>query len=62
MTNNQIHTYTHPSASAKGYGSTQQVDMPVVPPSRLSYAQTCAPSSISRQAQHLNPAIDSGNI
>ena len=28
--------------------------MPSIPPSRLSYAQQCAPSPIGRQPQHLN--------
>jgi hypothetical protein len=31
-----------------------RADMPVFVPSRLSYAQQCAPSPIGPQAQHLN--------
>lgn len=32
-----------------------RIDMLSVPPSKLSHAHKCAPSSISHQAQHLNP-------
>jgi hypothetical protein len=37
-----------------------RADMPVVPPSRLGYAQRCAPSPLGRQAQHLNSVRNAG--
>ena len=41
-------------ACERFYFAHFQADMLSVPPSRLGYAQECAPASITRHPQHLN--------